>query len=166
METVRPDLVIVYDKYTESAANGLSGKLAGTYTCNVQETSVFKSSKNKYSNNNNVLFLTESKELISTYLSMGERTEYVIEEEKKAKVYAYLYSLGKWRGIWVDMENSIKALTKYEKLFYYLFHYYGDFFSYPFNRRRLSKELVVSAFYETAVRFFLKEENIRMIIPD
>lgn len=174
MEKIKPDLVIVYDKYTESAANGLSGKLAGTYVCNVQKATVFESKKNEYTNNNRILFLTE-RFLISQYLSMGEKSEYVIDadyidgdliEGGKYKVYAYLYSLGNWRGVEVDIEKTINALPKKEIRWYNFYKYFVDYLLYPYIRgRRASKEFE-GFFYESAMNFFLKDENIKLIIPD
>lgn len=162
MEKKSADLVIVYDKYTEKVANGISGKLAGKYTCLVQKDTVFKSNKNSYTNNNRILFLVE--DLIFDYLSMGEKTEYVIEDEGIVS-YTFLYSLGNWRGIWVDKEKSIKALPKNDKIYYYFTKFYTDIAGYPFVRRRLSKD-IESLFYKIAADFFFKNENIKLIIPD
>ncbi len=171
MEKKSPDLVIVYDKYTEKMANGISGKLAGTYTCLVQSDKVFESNKNSYTNNNRILFLAE--DLISQYLSMGEVTNYAIDgnylelEDIKNKVYTCLYSLGKWRGIKVDVEKTIKALPKIEIRAYYQLKYFGDFLLFPFSYRKNSmSKRIENSFYERTVGFFLKNENIKLIIPD
>ncbi len=173
MEKVKPDLVIVYDKYTERAANGVSGKLAGNYICNVQKLTVFESKKNEYTNNNRILFLTE-RSLMWPYLCMGKMTKYVIDadyidgdliEGGKYKVFAYLHSLGNWRGIEVDIEKTINALPKKEIRAYKSFKYFHDYLLYPFSRRRVSMDFE-GFFYESAVEFFLKKENIKLIIPD
>lgn len=168
MEKVKPDLVIVYDKYTESIANGISGRLAGNYTCNVQSDKVFESKKFEYSNNNKILFL--SKDLIWQYLSMGEITEYAIDANfvggpEKCTVYASLYSLGNWRGIKVNLERTINALPKKEIRAYNYYKYFADFIISPFGKCRVSK-LFEGSFYESAVEYFLKKENLKLIIPE
>lgn len=45
MEKIKPDFTIVYEKYTEEAANFLSGSLANKYTCLVQKDTVFEGKK-------------------------------------------------------------------------------------------------------------------------
>jgi hypothetical protein len=155
MEKIKPDLVIVYDKYTEKMANGISGKLAGTYTCLVQSDKVFESNKNSYTNNNRILFLAE--DLIQQYLGMGVVTEYAIEkwwEKEKYTVYSCLYSLGNWRGILIyEKSRSILDVI-------------GDTVAYPFIGKRVCKVDIMRFYSENVVEFFCKNENIKLIIPD
>ena len=162
MEKIKPELTIVYEKYTERAANFISGSLANKYTCLVQKDTVFEGKKYEYSNNNRILFLSE--DLIRNYLHGGKATEYVIDEDGFI-VYSLFYKLGNWCGIQVDKEKTIKTLTINGKIYYYGMKYYGDFLIYPFVRHRASKEME-NSFYLEAVRYFLKEENIKLILPD
>jgi len=106
MEKIKPDLVIVYDKNTEKVANGISGRLAGSYTCLVQSDKVFENKKYEYSNNNKILFLSYN--LMCQYMSMGKKTNYTIDNGY-FNVYAYVYSLGNWRGIYVDIDKTVKS---------------------------------------------------------
>ena len=166
METKSADLVIVYDKYTEEIANGISGKLAGKYTCLVQSNKVFESKKNSYTNNNKILFLSEN--LIGQYMSMSDVSDYAIDtlDNGKSKIYFYLYSLGNWRGIWIDMEKTAKSLPRKFRNDWYFYRYFGDYYCYPFLGRKMSKDLFDSVCYEEVVRFLLKEENIKLLITD
>ena len=167
MEKIKPDLVIVYDKYTEEMANGISGKLAGIYTCLVQSDKVFKNNKNSYTNNNRILFLAE--DLIWDYLKMGKVNEYTVETKwgkGKCTVYFYLYSLGNWRGIYIDGGKTARSYPLIDTMLYYGSKYYGDLFAYPFGFKRSTKESDILAFSEIVVDFFLNKENIKLIIPD
>lgn len=171
MEKVKADLVIVYDKYTGEMANGISGKLAGTYTCLVQSDKLFESKKKEfnYTNNNKILFL--SNDSIEQYLSMSKVTHFAIEADyfggpEKYKIYAKLYSLGNWRGIKVDIERTINALPKIERRGYKIDRCCEFvFFPIMFTKFRPSK-LIEDLTYESAVEFFLKEENLKLIISD
>lgn len=42
MEPIKPDLTIVYEKYTEEAANFFSGSLANKYTCNTLKDTILR----------------------------------------------------------------------------------------------------------------------------
>lgn len=172
MEKKSPDLVIVYDKYTETAANGFSGGLVDyKYTCLVQKDTVFESKKNSYTNNNKILFLSEN--LINQYMSMSHESDYVIDIDwgdtgwgkRKFKIYFYLYSLGNWRGIWVDIEKSAKSQPRKYRNAWYLFRYFGDYYAYPIVWNKISKWFDSNC-YEEVIKFFLKEENIKLILSD
>ncbi len=126
MEKIKPELTIVCEKYTEQAANFLSGSLA---------------------------------------------TEYVIKEdafkdEDDLIVYSLFFKLGNWCGIQVDKEKTIKTLPRMAKIYYYGMKYWGDFLIYPFVRHRSSREWMENMIYIVAVKYFLKEENIKLILPD
>ena len=167
MEKKTPDLVIVYDKYTEEMANGISGKLAGTYTCLVQSDKVFESKKYEYSNNNRILFLAE--DLIWSYLKMGKMTEYTVEKKwgkGKCTVYFDLYSLGNWRGIYIDGGKTARSQSTIETIFYYTGKYYADYLLYPFKFKKDSKVDDFLLYSEDVVKFFCKKENLKLIIPD
>lgn len=164
MEPIRPDLTIVYEKYTEEAANFISGSLASKYTCVVQKDTVFESKKYEYTNNNRILFLSE--DLIRNYLRGSKLTEYVIKDDDDLIVYSLFYTLGNWCGIQVDKEKTIKTLPKRDRFYYYAWKYYGDFFIYPFIRKRASKEGMENWIYIVALKYFLKDENIKLIFPD
>ena len=167
MEKKSPDLVIVYDKYTEEMANGISGKLAGTYTCLVQSDKVFESNKNSYTNNNRILFLAE--DLIWSYLKMGKMTEYTVEKKwgkGKCTVYFDLYSLGNWRGIYIDGGKTARSQSTIETIFYYTGKYYADYLLYPFKFKKSSKEDDISNYSKNVIEFFCKNENIKLLIPD
>lgn len=164
MEKKTPDLVIVYDKYTEEMANGISGKLAGTYTCLVQSDKVFESNKNSYTNNNRILFLAE--DLIQQYLGMGEVIEYAIEKwwyNEKHTVYACLYLLGNWRGILIN-EKPRSILNAIGNT---VLNAIGNTVAYPFiGFKRVSKIDIMRFYSKNVVEFFCKNENIKLIIPD
>ncbi len=164
MEKKSPDLVIVYDKKTEKAANGISGTLAGTYTCLVQKDKVFESNKNSYTNNNKILFLSD--DLIFQYLGMGKSTEYVIKVDDDFYVYANVISLGNWRGIVVNIDKTVKSLPKRDAFNYYMCKYFVDFAGYIFTLNRPSKVLFEATFYDCTIEFFLKKENRKLIIPE
>jgi hypothetical protein len=169
MEPIKPDFTIVYEKYTEEAATFLSGSLANKYTCKVLKDTVFESNKNIYTNNNRILFLSEV--LIGTYLGMGEKTEYAIDAnwgDDKIVVYTTLSSLGNWRSLWVDIDKTLNTLPKDAVSSYKQFVYGGDFLLYPLLRKqgKPSKITFDRYFYNCAVGFFLKDENIKLIIPD
>ena len=170
MEKKSPDLVIVYDKYTEKMANGISGKLAGTYTCLVQIDTLFESKKKdfNYTNNNKILFLSE--EMINRYLSMGEVAEYAIEKEwyqGKCTIYVELYSLGNWRGILINGEKTVKTQTKFDIAFRYLQTRFSDYVGYLIHGFKKVSKIEDLYFYSGAVvDFFLKKENIKLIIPE
>lgn len=171
MEINKADLVIVYDKYTETAANGFSGGLVDyKYTCLVQKDTVFESKKNSYTNNNKILFLSEN--LIGQYLSMSHKSDYVIDTDwgnEKIKIYFYLYSLGNWRGIWIDMEKTAKYLpAKYKWRFYTLraTDYNFAIWTVLINGRRFSKSCFDEPLYMDVIKFLLKKENIKLIISD
>lgn len=134
-----------------------------------------KVKKNEYSNNNRILFLSE--DLGRTYLSMGDHTEYAIDGywgENKIVVYATLSSLGNWRSIWINIDKTINTLPKDEVSFYKQLIYGGDIllrynpFYYNTFRKlgKPSKHRFDRVFYNYTVEFFLKEENIKLIIPD
>jgi hypothetical protein len=169
VEPIRPDITIVYEKYTEEAANFISGSLANKYTCHVLKDTAFEGKKNTLSNNNRILFLSE--DLIGTYLGMGEKTEFAIDAyygDQKIVVYATLSSLGNWRSIWVNLEKTLNTLPKDAISFYKQLSYGGDILLYPLLRKKgkASKWKFDSGFYKCAVEFFLKEENIKLIISD
>lgn len=163
MEKVKPDLVIVYDKNTEKVANGISGTLAGTFTCLVQRDKVFENNKSNYTNNNKILFL--SSDLMSQYMSMGKETNYTIDNGY-FNVYASVISLGNWRGIYVDIDKTVKSLSKRDAFWYYSCKYYLDFVACLFIFKRASKVIYEDLFYQDAVEFFLKKENRKLIIPE
>lgn len=171
MEPIRPDLTIVYEKYTEEAANFISGSLANKYTCNVLKDTVFEGKKNTYSNNNRILFL--SKDLAGTYLSMGVHTEYAIDagfRDQKIVVYATLSSLGNWRSILINIDKTLSTFPKDDVSFYKQLKYGGDILLYAFpifrKEGKASKLVYDRVFYNVAVKFFLKDEKIKLIIPD
>ena len=164
MEKIKPDITIVYEKYTEKAANLLSGGLANKYTCLVQKDTVFEAKKNEYTNNNRILFLSEI--LIDQYLSVSNVSDYVIDScFEKSKIYFRLYSLGNWRGIWIDIEKTVKSEPRDLRIGWYYLRYFGDYLCYPLFWRKWSKD-IEKLYYVTIVEFFLKEENIKLIISD
>ena len=168
MEKKSPDLVIVYDKYTEQMANGISGRLVGTYTCLAQNEKVFESNKNSYSNNNRILFLSE--DLICQYLGLGEVAECAIEKEwyeGKCTIYVELYSLGNWRGILINGGKTAKTQTKFDMAYRYLQTCFTDFVAYPLMGFKKCSKMEDLYFYSGAVvDFFLKDENLKLIIPE
>lgn len=83
----------------------------------------------------------------------------------KFTVFTYLYSLGNWRGIWVNIEKSFKTGPK-------SYYWHGkfvqsiDFLFSPFLGGRRFKMVIDNNFYKEAAKYFLKEENIKLLIPD
>lgn len=165
MEYAEVDLTIVYDtEYTERAANVLSNGLQGKYTCVVQRYSVYEKDKDAITNNNRIIFVFEEKKKIWQYLFDAECSEFKIDYNSFGSVgpvYAYLYSSGNWRGVWVDVEKTIYTASKEDRLL---------IFAWKCSRFMPSSlESFINfktSFYTTAIQFFLKEENLKLILPD
>jgi len=107
-------------------------------------------------------------------MGMSVVSDYVIDIDwgdtdwgkREFKIYFYLYSLGNWRGIWVDIEKTAKSQPRKFRNTWYVFRYFGDYYCYPLLGRKMSKDLFDSMCYEEVVKFFLKKENIKLIVSD